>query len=172
MTCNRPVVVLIGFMGSGKSSAGRLLAARLGVAFTDADEVIEAETGRRISEIFATDGEPGFRAIEHRTVARLLGDTDGVLALGGGAAMHPGTQGLLRRHPMVVHLRIGLAQALARLGDDERRPMLRSSDLAEVHRRRMTAFDVIATVVVDTAGRDLSQVAESVLAALDSGTQV
>ncbi|MFN8079938.1 MAG: shikimate kinase [Kineosporiaceae bacterium] len=172
MTDTRPAVVLIGFMGAGKSAVGRLLADRLGVAFTDSDAVIEADAGRTIADIFATDGEPAFRDLEHRTIARLLTEPVGVLALGGGAAMHPGTQALLRRHPMVVHLRIDLDRARARTGDDTRRPMLRRADLAEIHARRMPVFDAIATLVLDTADRSLEQVADVVLAAVASAPQV
>ncbi|MFE0318835.1 shikimate kinase, partial [Streptomyces albogriseolus] len=96
-----PLVVLVGPMGVGKSTVGRLLAERLGVAYRDTDEDIVAEQGRTIAEIFADDGECAFRAIEARAVARALAGHDGVLALGGGAVLDPRTRALLSGRPVV-----------------------------------------------------------------------
>ena len=89
------MIVLVGFMGAGKTTVGRLLAAKLGVPFTDSDHVIEARAGRPIPQIFAADGEPAFRQLEHEVIADLLNGEDMVLALGGGAATHPGTRAAL-----------------------------------------------------------------------------
>ena len=80
-----PRVVLVGLPGSGKSSVGAELARRLGVAFADSDELVEAQTGRSVGEIFAQQGEPVFRQLEADLIAAALGSFDGVLALGGGA---------------------------------------------------------------------------------------
>ena len=77
------MIVLVGFMGAGKSTVGRLLAARLGVPFVDADAAIEAAEGRTIPAIFEADGEPGFRRIEAEVVRGLLDGPEAVLALGG-----------------------------------------------------------------------------------------
>jgi shikimate kinase len=79
------VIVLVGFMGAGKTTVGRLLAARLGVPFTDSDHVIEDRAGKPVRQIFADDGEAAFRALEHQVIADLLGGPDIVLAVGGGA---------------------------------------------------------------------------------------
>jgi shikimate kinase len=89
------VIVLIGFMGAGKTTVGTLLAARLGLPFTDSDHVIEHGAGRPIRQIFAEDGEPAFRALEHQTIAGLLDGPPAVLALGGGAPEYPPTRALL-----------------------------------------------------------------------------
>ena len=143
-------VVLIGFMGSGKSSIGRRLAQRLGTAFVDSDDQIEAVTGRPIAAIFGEEGETAFRAIEHATITRLLDPPRcRVLALGGGAAMHPGTRVSLRDLAIVVHLRVSLGEALRRIGDDPARPMLARLDLAELHAARMAVYDDLADLVVD-----------------------
>lgn len=163
-TPSRPVVVLFGFMGAGKTAVGRCVAERLGVGFTDADHAIEAEQGRPIREIFAEDGEAVFRELENRTVVRLLHEPVGVLALGGGAAMHPATREALRAHPLTVHLAVGLATARARCGDDPTRPMLRRPDLADLHRERMRVYADLATHEIATDDLDSDQVCAQVLA--------
>jgi shikimate kinase len=81
------VIVVVGFMGAGKTTVGRLLAAKLGVPFTDSDHVIERAAGRPIPRIFADDGEPAFRELEHAVIADLLNGEDAVLALGGGGGV-------------------------------------------------------------------------------------
>ncbi len=86
------MIVLIGFMGAGKTTVGTLLAARLGLPFTDSDQVIESRAGRPIRQIFAEDGEPAFRALEHEVIAGLLDGPPAVLALGGGAPEYPLTR--------------------------------------------------------------------------------
>jgi len=83
------VIVLVGFMGAGKTTVGHLLAGRLGLPFADSDQVIEQQAGRPVRQIFAEDGEPAFRALEHQVITGLLDGPDLVLALGGGAAEHP-----------------------------------------------------------------------------------
>jgi shikimate kinase len=114
-------------MGSGKSTLGPLLAARLGWSFLDVDEVIEAETGTTIAELFALDGEPSFRAREAETVARLAAKDGLVLALGGGAIEHEATRTLLLTAPgtLLVHLEVTLATTLQRCrGTEQTRPIL------------------------------------------------
>ena len=91
------MIVLVGFMGAGKTTVGHLLSARLGVPFVDSDLVIEQRSGRPVRQIFAEDGEPAFRALEHEVIVGLLDGPDVVLAVGGGAAEHPGTRALLAR---------------------------------------------------------------------------
>jgi len=91
------VIVLVGFMGAGKTTVGNLLAARLGLPFTDSDQVIEQRARRPVRQIFAEDGEPAFRSLEHQVIAELLDGPPLVLALGGGAAEHPLTRVLLTR---------------------------------------------------------------------------
>ena len=101
-------IVLTGFMGSGKSTVGPLLAERLGWRFIDADDVIVAETGMAIAEFFARHGEAAFRQRERETIARLAGEDALVLALGGGAIEDAQTRALLRNGPgtLLVHLEV------------------------------------------------------------------
>ena len=108
--------MLTGFMGSGKSTVGPLVAARLGWRFLDGDDVIVSETGMAISDFFARHGEPAFREIERETIARLAGEDRLVLALGGGAIEDAGTRDLLLNAPgtILVHLEVSLDTTLAR----------------------------------------------------------
>jgi shikimate kinase len=137
-------IVLTGFMGSGKTTVGPLLAARLGWKFLDADDVIEAEAGITIAEIFALHGEAAFREREHAAIARLA-ETDGlVLALGGGAIEHPATRTLLltTRDTLLVHLEVELATTLKRCGGTEQsRPVLADqANLASRYERRLPLY--------------------------------
>jgi shikimate kinase len=147
------VIVLIGFMGAGKTTVGQLLAARLGLPFADADTVIEDRAGTPVPHIFAERGEPAFRALEHETIASLLTGPRVVLALGGGAVEHAQTRRLLRAAEEVIYLDISYQAALDRLGHDSSRPMLRRPDLAEVYQRRLTAYQAAATLTVSTEDR-------------------
>src|SRR3984957_1394832 len=111
------MIVLVGFMGAGKTTVGRLLAANLGVPFTDSDHVIEDRAGKPIRQIFADDGEAAFRALEHEVIADLLAGPDIVLAVGGGAVEHALTRKLLAEAP-VAFLRVGYTEAYRRVGGD------------------------------------------------------
>ncbi|MGH3171065.1 MAG: shikimate kinase [Trebonia sp.] len=161
------MIVLVGFMGAGKTTVGRLLAGKLGVPFLDSDEALEAQAGRPIREIFAEDGESAFRALEHSVIASLLAGPDVVLALGGGAAGHPGTRDLLSSGPaVVVYLRVAYEEALARVGGDEGRPMLARPDVADVYATRQAAYSSVATLPVDTGGRLPEDIAGDILTRL------
>jgi shikimate kinase len=156
------IVVLVGFMGSGKSTVGRILADRLGQPFVDSDQLIEQRLGRSITEIFATEGEPYFRELEHRTVAELVRGPDAVIALGGGALGDSRTLAALRE-ARVIYLRVGFTEAMARIQGDEFRPMLRRADLEDVYRARLPIYQAAATLVVDTDGRGPDAVALDLL---------
>lgn len=121
-------VVLIGMMGAGKSSIGRRLAARLGIPFVDADAEIEKAAGMSIPEIFASHGEPYFRAGETRVIARLLDGGPQVLATGGGAFMNPETRAAIRAKGISVWLRATLEVLSRRIKRRTDRPLLKTSD--------------------------------------------
>lgn len=137
-------VVLTGFMGSGKSTVGPILAERLGWTFLDADDVIVTETGMPISEFFARNGEHAFRELEQATIARLASRNSLVLALGGGAIEHPATRKLLLTGPgtLLVHLEVELATTLKRCaGTEHARPVLADQgNLARRYQNRLPLY--------------------------------
>jgi shikimate kinase len=159
------VIVLVGFMGAGKTTVGHLLAERLGLPFTDSDEAIERRAGRSIQQIFAEDGEPAFRALEHQVIAELLDSPALVLALGGGAAEHQGTRDRLAR-AQVVYLQVGYEQAMQRVGGDPGRPLLARPDLAATYQRRLPRYAEIATLTVSTDDRHPESISQDILARL------
>ena len=163
-----PRVVLVGPMGAGKSTVGRLLAERWGVGFRDTDADIEAAEGREISELFVDEGEDWFREREREAVATALADHDGVLALGGGAVLDPGTREALSGRP-VVFLKVGLSDAVKRVGLGHGRPLLLGNVRSRVKAlldERLPVYLSVAQVVVETDGRSPEDVADEVRSAM------
>ncbi len=130
-----PNLVLVGPMGAGKSSIGKRLAARLGMAFVDADREVEERTGASINTIFECEGESGFRARESATLADLLEGKGQVIATGGGAVLDPENRARMKRHGFVIHLQVGAERQLERLARDRSRPLLATEDRDAVLRR-------------------------------------
>jgi shikimate kinase len=123
-------IVLVGMMGAGKSSVGRRLAARLGLAFVDADSEIEERAGMTIPELFEKYGEPDFRTGEARVIARLLDAGPQVLATGGGAFMNENTRALIRAKGVSVWLKAEFELLLRRIKRRNDRPLLKIDDPA------------------------------------------
>lgn len=167
----RPVVVLVGVPGAGKSTVGRALAERLGVTLRDTDADVEDSAGRPISDIFVQSGEPEFRRLESAAVAEALGEHRGVLALGGGAVLDPENRAMLRGHT-VVWLRVGLATAVQRAGLSTPRPLLLGnvrSQLKALMDARAPLYAEVATVVVDTDELPVAGTVDAIVAALGLG---
>jgi shikimate kinase len=168
-----PYLVLVGPPGAGKTTVGRLLAGRLGVAFRDTDADVEALTGTTVAEIFVEAGEARFRELERAAVAAALREHDGVLALGGGAVLDPGTRAALAGRP-VVFLDVHVTDAARRVGFNRDRPLLvgnpRSQWLRLMEARR-PLYDEVATVTVSTDGRTPEEVVDAVIAATTATTR-
>ena len=126
-------VVLLGFMGSGKSTLGKQLADTIGWIFTDLDRFIETGENRTIADIFEKDGESVFRKLEANALKRVLSYNRQVIAIGGGAPCHPGNLDLIREKSVSVYLKISEQQLLHRLaGSSTNRPLLRGKSESEV----------------------------------------
>ena len=161
----KPVVVLVGIMGAGKSTVGELLADALGVPFRDVDADIEATAGKPISEIFVDDGEDHFRALEKAAVREALATFDGVLALGGGAILAEENRAALAGHT-VVFLSVELADAISRVGLGQGRPLLvlnPRATLRHLLEERRPLYESVASFVVPTDGRTPEEVTAEVL---------
>jgi shikimate kinase len=164
----RPVCVLVGVMGAGKSTIGALLAERLGVGFHDVDAAIEAAAGKPISEIFIDEGEDHFRALERKAVAAALASCEGVVALGGGAILAEETRHALAGHT-VIYLSVELADAIKRVGLGQGRPLLALNPRATLKHlldQRRPLYEQVATHVVRTDGRTPEEIAAEIAAHL------
>jgi shikimate kinase len=164
-----PKAVLVGLPGSGKSTIGRRLAKALDVAMLDTDAAIEEKTGRRIADIFATDGEAEFRRIEEEVIREALATHDGVLSLGGGAVTTPGVRAALAGHT-VVYLEINAAEGVRRTGGNTVRPLLAGPDRAEKFRvlmtQRVPLYRKVATIRVNTNRRNPGAVVRHIVCRL------
>ncbi|MFD6135939.1 shikimate kinase [Isoptericola sp. NPDC060257] len=169
MSAGVPRAVLIGPPGSGKTTVGRLLAQRLGVAFRDTDADVEDTAGKPVADIFVEDGEPRFRELEREAVTTALACHPGVLALGGGAIMDEHTQRALEGYVAgggtVVFLDVSLAHAAPRVGFNQSRPLLVGNPRArwvELMQARRPTYERLATVHVVSDERPPHEVAAQV----------
>ncbi|MFC4002347.1 shikimate kinase [Prauserella oleivorans] len=162
----RGPVVIVGPPGSGKSTVGPLLAERLGVGYRDADADLEAEEGRTISDIFATDGEPVFRALEERNIEKTLREHTGVYSLGGGAVLSEATRARLRGHT-VVFLNVGMAEGVRRTGLSTARPLLAGVNPRATYKAlldaRLPVYREVATLEIGTDDRSPAEVVAEIV---------
>jgi shikimate kinase len=164
MSTPTPIVILIGPPGAGKTTVGGLLAARLGVSFTDTDAEVESVAGKLVSDIFVEDGELAFRDLERDAVARALSSSDGVVAVGGGAVLDRQTQARLAGQS-VVYLETGFAAAAKRVGMEKPRPLLLGNPRATLKAlldQRLPIYQKLAWITVGTDDQDPEQVAAEI----------
>jgi shikimate kinase len=167
-------LVLVGLMGAGKTSVGRRCAQRLDRPFVDTDDLVETATGMRVAEVFETQGEETFRAIERTAVADAAASPEPlVIACGGGAVLDPESRRALRAAGLVVWLRASPEVLGGRVGRQPgTRPLLRGAPPAATLERlavlRADAYEAAAHEVVDTDNRTQDAVADAVLAAFAS----
>jgi len=165
---SRPIV-LVGMMGSGKTSVGRALAARLGARFVDLDEEVERRAGRRVADIFSEQGEESFRTLESSVLEDVLNSADAnvVLSTGGGVVTKSHNRRLLADPRLdVVLLETSIDELLVRLPADDARPLLgddRRAALDALWRARELDYRSVAKVTVPTTGSSIDDVVHSVL---------
>jgi shikimate kinase len=159
-------LALIGFMGAGKSSVGRLAAAQLNFELVDTDGLIEIKAGKSISRIFAEEGEPAFRTYERAVVSELEGRRDLVLATGGGLAADPANLASLKRHAFVVCLWASAETIWERVRNHGHRPLLHTPD-PQARIRQLLAeresFYRQADLLVNTGPRPLKDIVQLVV---------
>ena len=160
-------IFLTGFMGTGKSSVGKALAERLGTRFIDLDQLIVAEAGMVIKEIFARDGEPYFRSLETQIIRRLDSEHGLVVSTGGGAVIDPENRRWMREHGHVVNLTATAETIRERLAADNERPLLQEDNSHE----KITAmlaerepFYRDANIRIDTTDRSVDGIVLQILA--------
>ncbi|WP_096086053.1 shikimate kinase AroK [Agaribacterium haliotis] len=160
-------VVLIGPMGAGKSTIGRLLAAKLHFDFVDTDHVIEERTGADIAWIFDVEGEQGFREREHLCLKELVVKPGIVLATGGGIVCREDNRALIAAADAVVYLRAGVEQLLARTAKDKKRPLLQVDDprskIISLLEQRAPFYESVADYCIDTDGLNPKSTVQSIL---------
>ena len=168
-----PHLVLVGLMGVGKTTVGKRCAALLARDFVDTDELVVAAAGVPFDELWAVEGEPGFRARERVAVADVAASpTPLVIACGGGAVLDPDNRRVLRGAGFVVWLEARPAVLVSRLAGDDSRPLLaggdRSATLTRLGDLRAPAYEAAADVTVATDGRTVDEVAAAVIEELDA----
>ena len=160
------MITLTGFMGSGKTTVGKVLADFLGCPFMDLDDLVVKKAGKSIPDIFAQDGEPAFRLLEAQVLRKTVekyAESTAVLALGGGAVLAPASAALLREKTVCIYLRANLETLLARLeGETAGRPLADAS-LADRLASREPIYEETAHVIIDTDGLSPDEVADEII---------
>ncbi len=164
-------IALIGFMGTGKTAVGRLLALELGKTFIELDAAIEKEAGKSIPDIFRDDGEAYFRKLETAAVKKFAGSKNAVIACGGGIVLDELNTLQLKQECVIVCLSAALPDILKRVaGDKNNRPLLdvpdRESRIKELLDYRRLLYERAADLIIDTSGIDAPAVVKKILAAL------
>jgi shikimate kinase len=159
-------LAIIGFMGTGKTSVGRLIAEQLHFDYLDTDEMIQTHTGRTIADIFKTDGEPAFRALEQKVVAELASRVKTVVATGGGLPANPANLASLKTHALVVCLWASPETIWERVRNQSHRPLLHDADPQKKIRELLAAREPFyrqADVLLNTELRSVREVAQQIV---------
>ena len=167
-------IILVGLMGCGKTSVGKVLARLLDKTFVDSDHEIERLTGVRIPVIFEIEGEAGFRTREHKMIAQLVKQNNLLLATGGGAILSQENRDLLKANGTVIYLRAPVKSLLKRTQRDRNRPLLRVPDpaakLTELYELRDPLYREVAHLTFDTSNQSVRTLAGQIEAKLKSAS--
>lgn len=162
----KPNVFLVGPMGVGKTTVGKLLSEELGLEFVDVDREVELRAGADIPWIFDVEGEPGFRIRETRALEEIAVRSGQLIATGGGVVLSPSNREIIKQG-FCVYLKAELAQLVARIGKDKKRPLLQQNDPREVLKSIMEVRDPlyreVATCIVHTDARPMRQVVREIV---------
>jgi 3-dehydroquinate synthase len=176
--CKNNNIFLVGLMGAGKTTIGRMLARRLGMNFADSDHEIEARTGASVPWIFEIEGEASFRRREADMIRELTAGSGLVLATGGGAVLNAESRRLLAERGTVIYLRASVNSILARTSHDKNRPLLQTADprkkLEDLTAQREPLYREIADIVIDTGRPNVQSMVQTILdqlAAIDAARQ-
>nr|WP_277986366.1 shikimate kinase AroK [Noviherbaspirillum cavernae] len=165
-------IFLVGLMGSGKTTVGRALARKLDKRFIDSDHEIEARTGASIPLIFEIEGEASFRQREAEVIRDLTGQSDIVLATGGGAILKPENRDYLKTRGTVIYLRASVNSILQRTSHDKNRPLLQTADprqrIERLAREREPYYLEVAHIVVETGRPNVQSLVQTILARLET----
>ena len=163
-------IFLVGLMGAGKTSVGRLLSKRLSMPFFDSDLVIEDKTGVTVMVIFDIEGESGFRVRESKVINELTKKRGIVLATGGGVILSEFNRNSLKNNGMVIYLHAKVAELCRRTKNDNKRPLLKNGNLhekfEELYLLRDPMYRSVADVVVDTRNQSVSDLVSGVIRSL------
>ncbi|MFQ5901756.1 MAG: shikimate kinase [Thermodesulfobacteriota bacterium] len=159
-------IILTGFMATGKSSVGSMLAERLSLKYVDTDTIIEDEAGLSISDIFKRHGEGRFRDMEKDVIRRLSSEEGLVISVGGGAVVDPENISLLREKGIIISLTASPEEIVARTGGDETRPLLSGNDRLERIKELLKEREVYysrANLMIDTSCKEIKEVVEEII---------
>ncbi len=163
---SRDNIFLVGLMGAGKTSVGRMLAKRMGTDFYDTDVEVESATGVKIPVIFDIEGESGFRAREEKMIEKLTAMHGIVLATGGGAVLSPVNRDRLKQHGLVIYLRAAPEDLWRRTRRDRNRPLLQTPNplekLKELHAQRDPLYAEVADLIVDTGAQSVGNLTSQI----------
>ena len=164
-------LILIGFMGSGKTTISRMLGKMLNTSVTDLDDEIVRRAGMTIPDIFAQNGEEYFRQLEHDTLADIIKSDQGILATGGGTPMRPDNLTILKdTSTPVVLLKASAMETLRRIGGDSGRPLAKSLDekgISDLQAQRQVNYDACADLTIKTDGLSPAAIAEEIVSFLN-----
>jgi len=167
MTNRSDNIILIGPMGSGKTSTGRILAKEMGFEFIDTDEAIIESTGVSIAYIFDVEGEAGFRKREHKELMKFLGNDNMVIATGGGIITYDKSRVILQDQKKVVYLKTSIEKQIERATVSDNRPLLIDTDpeskLQELMLTREPLYEEISDIKIDTNERRPSEIALEII---------
>ena len=156
-------IILIGMMGSGKTTVGQALAKKMSYRFVDTDKIIEEMQGLTISDIFKLHGESHFREIEVNTIEKLKHLSQTIISTGGGIVLNPMNTIQLKAMGIVIYLRGSIEQLKDNIGErDETRPMLQTYSMETVLKVRASLYEQTAMIVVDIDGKSVDEIVEEI----------